>query len=226
MKAIILFSGGLDSTVMLAQALNQGRQCQAITFNYGQRHLVEIEAACQIAHHYDVPHRVIFIDPLAFDHSSLVTIKKMPKNRSPKQIAKGGIPNTYVPARNTLFLAYALGQAEIFGAEEIYFGPNALDYDPYPDCRPEFLSAFQGVIRVATKQAIKGYPPQLITPLIQWNKVQIIRYGRELQAPLEMTFSCYDPTAKGKPCHSCDACVLREDAFHQARQTSSEPVGV
>lgn len=223
MKAILLLSGGLDSTVMLAHALSLGRDCYAITFNYGQRNRVEIDAACEIAAHYHIFHRVIFIDPLTFDHSSLVTQKKMPKNRSPSQIKKGGIPNTYVPARNALFLSYAMGQAEIFDAGEIYFGANALDHGPYPDCRPEFFAALQAMISLATKQAIEGSPPKLITPLVEWDKVQIIQHGRKLGAPLDLSFSCYDPSPKGKICKSCDACILRADAFQKVDSARTRP---
>jgi 7-cyano-7-deazaguanine synthase len=221
MKAIILLSGGLDSLVMLAHALKLKRDCLAISFNYGQRHQIEINAASKIATFYQVSHRVIFIDHLAFDNSSLVSSEKMPKNRSSQEISKGGIPNTYVPARNALFLSYAMAQAETFEAEEIYFGANVLDQGPYPDCRPEFFSAFQSMISLATKQAINGKAPRLITPLIEWNKLQIIRYGMELKAPLELSFSCYDPQHKEIPCLKCDACVLREEAFNKFNSSSA-----
>lgn len=209
MKAVILFSGGVDSTVILALALKRGLECHALSFDYGQRHRVELESAKAIAAHYGVSHQIIVIDPKSFGKSSLVSSLAVPKGRNLEQISAGGIPNTYVPARNTLFLAYALGQAEILEADEIHVGFNALDRNPYPDCRPAFAQAFQGVINVATKQSVEGRAPQLCTPLIDWDKAKIIQEGVALNAPLHMTFSCYDPTPAGKPCGVCDACVLR-----------------
>lgn len=213
MKAIVLFSGGVDSTVSLAIALKSGRECYPISFDYGQRHKIELESAKKIAAHYGLPHKIIKIDPATFANTALIDLKNVPKNRTEKEIDLGGIPSTYVPARNTLFLSYALGQAEIVQAEEIYFGPNALDIKPYPDCRPAFISAFQQVMNVATKQAVDGAPPRLVTPLIEWNKTEIIREGIRLHAPLELTFSCYDPTPMGQHCTQCDACLLRQKGF-------------
>lgn len=213
MKAIVLLSGGLDSTVALALAKENGRECLALSFNYGQRHLVELEYAKKIANHYQTAHKIIVIDKSSFDHSSLVTSVDVPKNRSEKEISESGVPNTYVPARNTLFLAYAAAQAEIFGASEIYAGPNFLDRKPYPDCRPEFYNAFQQVLNLATKQAIDGNAPQLITPLIDLAKNEIVAEAKRLQVPIESTFSCYDPSTKGIPCTACDACTLRFQAL-------------
>ena len=212
MKAVILFSGGLDSTVVLALALEKKRDCYALSFDYGQKHRIELESAKRITQHYAVPHQITPISSPHFSHSSLVSNHSPPKNRSQEAIEKEGVPSTYVPARNTLFLAYALGQAEFIEAEEIYFGPNILDYHPYPDCRPEFIEAFQGVMNVATKQATHS-PPRLITPLIHWNKEEIITEGRRLNAPLHLSFSCYSPTSEGDPCDCCDACLLRSRAF-------------
>lgn len=209
MKAVLLFSGGLDSTVMLAMALQLGRECNALSFDYGQRHRVELEAAKQIAQYYGISHRIIQIDKAAFSSSALVSNAALPKGRNPQEIALGGIPSTYVPARNTLFLAYALGQAEILGAQEIHVGFNAMDRLPYPDCCPEFVDAFQALIQVATKQSVQGQAPRLVTPLINMDKTAIIRQGKLLQAPLHLSFSCYDPTPQGQPCRQCDACVLR-----------------
>lgn len=214
-KAVILLSGGLDSTVILAMALNKGRQCYAIGFDYGQRHRVELEYAQKIANYYNVHFRIISIDSFIFENSSLVSDISMPKNRSIEEIARGKIPNTYVPARNTLFLAYAMGQAEILNAQEIYAGPNALDSVPYPDCTPSFIKAFQGVLNLATKQAMEGAAPQLLTPLINMNKVEIILKGMELNVPLHMTFSCYDPLTTKEACGRCDACILRADGFNR-----------
>lgn len=217
MKAIILLSGGLDSTVMLAKALQQGNECYALSFNYGQRHKIELKAAENIAAFYDVPHRIIMIDPACFDNSSLVTSLAVPKDRTAQQISSGGIPNTYVPARNTLFLAYAVGQAEILEAQEIHVGFNAMDCNPYPDCRPEFVNAFQLVINIATKQGVEGRPPRLITPLIDLNKTEIFKLGFSLNAPIDLSFSCYDPTIDDRPCHHCDACILRNAALKANR---------
>lgn len=214
MSAVILFSGGLDSTVMLAMALEQGKKCYAISFDYGQRHRVELNAAQEIAEYYAVYHRIISIDLSHFNRTSLITQKlAVPKDRTTQQIAEGGIPSTYVPARNTLFLAYALAQAEFLGANEIYFGCNLMDCVPYPDCRPEFIRSFQSVMNCATKQSIEGNAPRLITPLITWDKHRIVREGLALNAPLHLTFSCYDPSPIGKPCLRCDACVLRNSCL-------------
>lgn len=210
-RAIVLLSGGLDSTVVLAMALNQGRECLALGFDYGQRHLIELEHAQKIADHYRVNFRIIHLDSSLFKTSSLVSDITVPKNRSKQEIAKG-IPNTYVPARNTLFLAYAMNQAELFDAQEIYAGPNALDAAPYPDCTPAFIQAFQSVLNVATKQAVEGKAPRLLTPLIHWDKTQIIQQGIALGVPLNMTFSCYDPLPTQKACGRCDACILRQGA--------------
>lgn len=216
MRAIVLLSGGLDSTVLLAIALKQQRECYALSFDYGQRHRIELDSAKKIARHYGVDHRIIAIDPTVFAKSSLVSTAAVPKDRTPSQISSGSIPNTYVPARNTLFLAYALGQAEIQDAKEIYVGFNALDRLPYPDCRPEFVHAFQALIQVATKQSVEGEPPKIMTPLIDWDKCEIIRQGQALNAPLDLTFSCYDP-CNNQPCLRCDACVLRHAAFEQIK---------
>lgn len=215
-KAIILFSGGLDSTVILALALAQKRQCYALSFDYGQRHRQELKCAQTIAAHYGVSHQIIFIDPMAFGQSSLVSDLEAPHSRTLEQIAHQGIPNTYVPARNTLFLAYALGQCELHQANEIYFGSNCLDALCYPDCQPAYLDAFQHIMWLATKQAVEGQAPQLLTPLLHWDKSQIVQQGRELGAPLELTWSCYCPSDQGRPCHTCDACILRAEGFRQA----------
>lgn len=211
-KAIILFSGGLDSTVMLAIALEAGRTCYALSFDYNQRHLQELEAAKKLAAHYKVPHQIIKIDVPAFAASGLVCQSAVPQGRTSSEISSGGIPSTYVPARNPIFLSFAMGQAELLGAEEIHFGCNALDYGPYVDCRPDFVEAFQAMMNLATKQAVEGYPPKLITPLIQMNKQEIVRKGKELKVPMDTTWTCYTP-ALGKPCALCDACRLRAEAF-------------
>lgn len=211
-KAVVLFSGGLDSTVILALALSKGRECLALGFDYGQRHLVELEHAQKIAHHYQVEFRIISINSTMFKTSSLVSSLPVSKHRSMDEISKK-IPNTYVPARNTIFLAYAMGQAELINAQEIYTGANALDAVPYPDCSPAFIEAFQAVLNVATKQAMEIQAPKLLAPLLHCDKVEIIRQGRLLNAPLEMSFSCYDPLATKEACGVCDACILRADGF-------------
>ncbi|ADI38600.1 7-cyano-7-deazaguanine synthase [Waddlia chondrophila 2032/99] len=212
MKAIVLLSGGIDSTVVLAMAQSLGRECTALSFDYGQRHKVELEHAAHIAHYYKVPQIIINISPACFENTALVNALNVPKNRTLDEISKGGIPSTYVPARNTLFLAYAAGQAEIMNAEEIHCGPNLLDRNCYPDCRPEFYSAFQQVLASATKQGAEGNPPRIVTPLINWDKNRIVQEGRKLGAPLDTTFSCYSPSA-GKACGMCDACILRQEAL-------------
>lgn len=217
-KAIILFSGGLDSTVVLALALAKGCECYALSFDYGQRHHDELQSARAIADFYKVHHQIISLDSRAFATSSLVSDLTPPQERTRTAMANEGIPNTYVPARNTLFLAYALGLCELYQADEIHFGPNRLDHSCYPDCRKDYLDAFQQVMRFATKQAVEGRPPRLVTPLLQWEKTEIICQGLALKAPLDMTWSCYSPISKGKPCQKCDACVLREEGFKQADQ--------
>ncbi len=213
MKAIILFSGGLDSTVLLAMAMSAGRTCCALSFDYGQKHKIELESARAIASHYGIEHKIIIIDPTTFSNSSLVSGDPVPQNRSLNEIEHSPTPFTYVPARNTLFIAYAIGQAEIMNAQEIYFGANALDQRPYVDCRPEFVDAYQTLINLATKQAVEGFPPKLKSPLIHLTKKEIVTLGRDLQAPLEMSWSCYNPQVDRKPCLHCDACILRQDAM-------------
>lgn len=214
MKAIILLSGGIDSSVMLAKALEKGRDCFALSFDYGQRHRIELESAKKIAAYYKVPHQIIEIVNPSFISSALVNKEtKVQKNRTPQQIATAGIPSTYVPARNTIFLAYALSLAEHLQADEIHYGSNALDFVPYPDCRPDYFSAFQSVINLATKQSLEGAPPCLVTPLIYMNKAEIIAEGQRLNVPLEDTFSCYSPLPSHTACGQCDACILRIMAF-------------
>jgi 7-cyano-7-deazaguanine synthase len=213
MKSLVLFSGGVDSTVALAIALSEGRKCYALSFNYGQRHQIELDAAKTIAAHYHVPHQIITIDPTPFANSSLVNFDLLvAQNRSTDEIATSGIPNTYVPGRNTLFLAYALSMAEALEAQEIVIGANAMDASPYPDCRPEYFDAFQGLANIATKQAVEGRGPKISTPLLFWNKSEIVQKGKDLNAPLKITISCYSPN-KNKPCEHCDACILRNQAF-------------
>lgn len=222
MKAIVLFSGGLDSTVLLAMVLQAGRTCLALSFNYGQRHIHELDAAHRIASHYKTEHKIITIEPQHFSNTSLLSTDEVPKNRSAEDIKAAGIPSTYVPARNTLFLAYALGQAEILGAQEIYFGANALDSHPYPDCRKEYIDAFQVLMQLATKQAVEGNAPRIVAPFLKYDKVDIIHLGHLLGAPMELSFSCYSPIDKSIPCETCDACNLRREGFaKQSKRGSS-----
>lgn len=209
MKAIILLSGGLDSTVVLALAIEQGRECVCLSFDYGQRHKIELERARAIAARYHCHHRIVTIDPATFSNTSLVDQKAVPKGRTLEEMRTQGIPSTYVPGRNTLFLAYAAGQAEIYGAAEIWTGPNLLDHNPYPDCRPEFYAAFQGLLNLATKQAVEGAPPQIRTPLIEWDKTRIVQEAKRLGVPIELTWSCYAPQEDLTPCGACDACKIR-----------------
>jgi 7-cyano-7-deazaguanine synthase len=209
-KAIILLSGGVDSTVILARALSQGLACHTLSFHYGQRNLIELDAAEKIAAYYGVRNQVIHIDPLAFGKSSLVeTTLKAPQSRSLDEISKSGIPNTYVPARNTLFLSYALAICEIHDAHEIHYGANALDNSGYPDCRPQYVQAFQQMVNYATQQSVEKTPPQIVTPLIAMTKQEIFALALALKAPLELTWSCYQPTTAQEPCGVCDACILR-----------------
>lgn len=211
--AIILLSGGVDSLVLLAEAIAQGKRCQAVSFDYGQRHYQELAAAADIAEHYGVEHLVICLDPAAFGASTLLdATTSVPTG---DELVKGGIPSTYVPARNTLFLAYAMGQAELFGAQEIHYAAHADDAAGYPDCRPAFVQAFQALLNVASKQAVEGQAPRLVAPFLQMTKKEIIRRGQDLQVPFEMTWSCYAPHDDA-PCGQCLACTLRQQAFAAA----------
>jgi 7-cyano-7-deazaguanine synthase len=218
-KAIILFSGGVDSTVILALALSRGLDCYTLSFDYGQKHIRELDSAAEIAAFYGVRNQVVKIDPAvfgkhAFGKSSLVESSiKAPQHRTLHEITNHAIPNTYVPARNTLFLSYALALCEIHEAQEIHYGANAVDNCGYPDCRPEYVHAFQQLCNWATKQAVEEMPPQIITPLIFMNKQEIFTLARSLQVPLELTWSCYQPTADLKPCGACDACILRSSHY-------------
>ena len=213
MKAIVLLSGGLDSTVVLALAKEEGLECIAISFDYGQKHKIELDCAREIAKLYQCDHKVIKIDPNGLSNSSLINDSSVPKGRSRKEMMEQGIPSTYVPGRNTLFLAYAAGQAEIHNATEIWTGPNILDHNAYPDCRPEFYKAFQGLLNLATKQAVEGSPPKIRTPLLFWDKKKIVQEARRLNVPIASTWSCYDPGNELVPCGECDACQLREQAL-------------
>lgn len=215
--AVVLVSGGLDSATTLAIARNAGFDCYAISFDYGQRHRYELEAARRICAALGVKQHVIFpLDLRAFGGSALTAEVPVPKNRSDSEIASG-IPITYVPARNTVFLALALGWAEALGAADIFIGVNAVDYSGYPDCRPEFIEAFTQLAKLATKAGVEGTADWHIhTPLIAMSKAEIIIRGNELGVNYALTHSCYDPDASGKPCGRCDSCRIRLNGFADA----------
>ena len=216
-KAIILLSGGLDSTTALAIAKEQGYECHAISFQYGQRHKVELERAREIARRMGVArHVVLDFDLRRFGGSALTSHAPIPKDRSIAAMADG-IPVTYVPARNTIFLSFALAWAETLGASDIFLGVNALDYSGYPDCRPEFIEAYERMANLATKAGVEGKQDLKIhTPLIQMTKAQIIKRGLELGVDYAITSSCYDPGMGGEPCGACDSCLLRAKGFAEA----------
>jgi 7-cyano-7-deazaguanine synthase len=221
-RAVVLLSGGLDSTTTLAIAKSGGYETYALTFRYGQRHEVEIEAARRIAALYGVARHVVTeIDLRAFGGSALTDEIEVPKGRELDEMADG-IPVTYVPARNTIFLSFALAWAEVIGASDIFIGVNALDYSGYPDCRPEYIEAFQRMADLATKAGVEGRQKLNIhTPLINLTKAQIVQKGIELGVDYSQTVTCYDPTNEGAACGECDACLLRLKGF--AENNLSDP---
>jgi len=211
--AVVLLSGGLDSATTLAIARAEGFACHALSVRYGQRHAVELASAAAVAEHLGaVSHRVIEIDLRAFGGSALTDDIPVPKDRDDSARA-GGIPITYVPARNTVFLSYALGCAEVLGATDIFLGVNAVDYSGYPDCRPEFVTAFERLANLATRAGVEGRRMSIHAPLIAMSKAEIIARGLELGVDFGMTLSCYDPADDGASCGRCDACQLRLDGF-------------
>jgi 7-cyano-7-deazaguanine synthase len=217
-RAIVLLSGGLDSTTTLAIARAEGFVPYAMTFRYGQRHAIEIEAARRIADRFGVAgHEIVDIDLRAFGGSALTGDLAVPKSRSDQEMATG-IPVTYVPARNTIFLSFALAWAEVLGAADIFAGVNAVDYSGYPDCRPEYIEAFERMANLATKASVEGGLRITIhTPLIRWSKAEIIRHGLSLGVDYSLTTSCYDPDSKtGAACGQCDSCLLRQKGFAEA----------
>ena len=216
--AVVLLSGGLDSATTLAIARSQGFACYALSFRYGQRHAHEVTCARAVAGHLGVvEHRIIDIDLRAFGGSALTSDLPVPKDRS-APARSAGIPITYVPARNTIFLAYALGWAEVLGAADIFLGVNAVDYSGYPDCRPEFVEAFGRLANLATRAAVEGRRITIHGPLLALTKSEIIARGLELGVDFGMTQSCYDPSADGAACGRCDACQLRLDGFRRLGQ--------
>lgn len=216
-KAVVLLSGGLDSTTTLAIARSEGFAVYALTFQYGQRHEQEIEAARRIAAHFGaIEHVIVAFDLRQFGGSALTADIDVPKARGMDEIG-AGIPITYVPARNTIFLSFALAWAEALGAEDIFIGVNALDYSGYPDCRPEYIAAYQRMANLATKAGVEGAQRLTIhTPLIAMTKAQIIRQGLALGVEYGETVSCYDPAPDGTACGQCDACLLRLKGFAEA----------
>mgnify|MGYP001146259972 CR=1 FL=1 len=216
-KAVILLSGGLDSSTVVAMAQQRGFKVYALSFSYGQRHTAELDAARHIAETFAVArHVVVDIDLRLFGGSALTADIDVPKGRELKHMANE-IPVTYVPARNTIFLSYALAWAEVLGAEHIFIGVNAVDYSGYPDCRPEFIEAYERMANLATRVGVSGESPLRIeTPLLKLSKADIIRTGIRLGVDYAKTNSCYDPLDTGAPCRQCDACLLRARGFRDA----------
>lgn len=216
-KAVCLLSGGLDSSTCLGVARRDGFECYALSFDYGQRHRVELDAATKVAKFFGVRKmRIVRIDLRAFGASALTADVDVPKSRSAEEMQQG-IPVTYVPARNTIFLAFALAWAEVLECSDIFIGVNALDYSGYPDCRPEFIEAFERMANLATKAGVEGRTAMhLHTPLIALSKAEIVRLAVLVGLDFTLTHSCYDPDPAGHPCGHCDSCLLRRKGFEEA----------
>ena len=217
--AVVLLSGGVDSATTLAIAQKMGFICHALSFDYSQRHIYELEAARDVAAALGaVDNRIVKIDLRSFGGSALTDEIDVPKDRPPEVMA-GEIPITYVPARNTIFLSFALAYAEVLSSADIFIGVNAIDYSGYPDCRPQYIKAFQSMANLATKMGVEGQLITIHTPLIELTKAQIIKRGIELGVDFSLTFSCYDPqpdNGNSKACNHCDSCLLRAEGFRQA----------
>jgi 7-cyano-7-deazaguanine synthase len=215
-RAVVLLSGGLDSATVLAIARSKGYELYALSFSYGQRHIWELQAAARVAESIGVAqHRTATIDLRIFGGSALTDDIEVPKGRSADAMSRG-IPITYVPARNTIFLSFALAWAEVLDSSDIFIGVNALDYSGYPDCRPEFIEAFETMANLATKAGVEGRQALKIhTPLIAMSKAEIIQKGIELGVDYSLTSSCYDPSPDGEPCGQCDSCLLRQKGFSE-----------
>ena len=214
-RAVVLVSGGLDSATCLAIAKHEGFDCYALSIDYGQRHSVELNAAIEVVKSFGVSqHKIFHLDLGGFSGSAL-TDSSVPVPHQPTT----GIPVTYVPARNTIFLSLALGWAEVMHVQDIFIGVNAVDYSGYPDCRPEFIAAFEKMAQLATKQSIEGHPFKLKTPLIDLSKAEIIKKGTSLGVDYSLTISCYDPDKTGRACGQCDSCRLRAAGFADAAIT-------
>ncbi len=215
-KAVVLLSGGIDSATTLAIARKEGFEVIALSFDYSQRHKYELNAAARIAQTLQVnEHIIIEIDLRKFGGSALTSSIEVPKSRTEKEIGKG-IPSTYVPARNTIFLSYALALAEVREARKIFIGANAIDFSGYPDCRPEFIRAFQKMANVATKSGVERRGVMIMAPLIDFTKSEIIQQGAKLKLDYSLTFSCYDPVSDSVACGECDSCIIRKKGFAEA----------
>jgi 7-cyano-7-deazaguanine synthase len=216
-RAVCLLSGGLDSATCLALARREGFDCYALSFDYGQRHSIELNAARKVASALGSSvHRIAKIDLRVFGNSALTDEIEVPKGRAELEMSHG-IPVTYVPARNTIFLSFALAWAEVLEANEIFIGVNSLDYSGYPDCRPEFIEAFERMSNLATKAGVEGRTHiRIRTPLIELSKADIVKLGETLHVPFALTHSCYDPEVSGRCCGSCDSCILRAKGFREA----------
>ena len=223
-KAVVLSSGGLDSTTVMALARAEGYALYSLSFHYGQRHALELEAAQRVAKALGAEtHRIITIDLGGIGGSALTGPMEVPKGREESALSEG-IPVTYVPARNTIFLSYALAWAEVLGAEDIFIGVNALDYSGYPDCRPEYLEAFERLANLATKAGVeKTMNFRIRAPLIGLTKAEIIRKGISLGVDYRLTHSCYDPAPDGRACGQCDSCLLRKKGFREAGLSDPTP---
>ena len=214
-RAVVLVSGGLDSATALAISVRDGFESYALSFDYGQRHRIEVEAAKRVAASLGArEHRFAAIDLRVFGGSALTDKISVPKNRGTRKAAD--VPTTYVPARNTIFLSYALAWCEVLGAKDIFIGANAVDYSGYPDCRPAFIATFEELAAVATKAGVEGTRFRVHAPLISMSKADIIRRGAELGVDFALTHSCYDPTADGLACGACDSCLIRLEGFRSA----------
>lgn len=225
-SAVVLLSGGVDSATTMALARRDGFALCALTVSYGQRHRVELDAAGRVARFFDaLEHRILSINLDDLGGSALTDDIDVPKDRSESRMRQG-IPVTYVPARNTIFLACALGYAEVIGANDIYLGVNAVDYSGYPDCRPPFLDAFSKMAALATKAGVEGRPIEIHAPLIEWSKEKILRTGLELGVDYALTHSCYDPDDQGVACGRCDSCRIRRAAFEKIGQSDPIPYAI
>jgi 7-cyano-7-deazaguanine synthase len=215
-KAVVLLSGGMDSATAAAVALDQGFEVYALSFRYGQRHATELEAARRVAERLGLRRQVVLdIDLRAFGGSALTGDLQVPKD-TPLERIGSSIPATYVPARNTIFLSFALGWAETLGASDIFLGANALDYSGYPDCRPEYIAAFERMANLATRAGVEGRRLRIHTPLISLSKAEIVKLGTRLGVEYALTWSCYDPAPDGTACGRCEACLLRQKGFREA----------
>jgi 7-cyano-7-deazaguanine synthase len=220
--AVVLLSGGLDSATTLAIARSRGFACHALSFDYGQRHRAELDAARRVAYHLGVAHRWVRIDLRAFGGSALTDAIDVPKDRDESAMGRG-VPITYVPARNTIFLSYALALAEVLGSVDVFIGVNAVDYSGYPDCRPEYVEAFERMANLATRAGVEGHKLTIHAPLIEWTKTKIIQTGLELGVDFGLTHSCYDPSPEGRACGHCDACLIRKKAFEELGMKDPAP---